>query len=128
MLVTPAHIATWCLAAFAILGVIVRPRGLPEAIWPVLAAVALLLCRLISFPDAGAAVLKGVDVYLFLIGMMILAEVARHESLFDWLAAFAVKCAKGSPARLFILVYIVGTVVTVFLSNDATAVVLTLAV
>ncbi len=29
---------------------------------------------------------KGVDVYFFLIGMMLLAEVARKEGLFDWLA------------------------------------------
>jgi arsenical pump membrane protein len=36
--------------------------------------------------------------------------------------------ARGSPRRLFVLVYAVGTVVTVFMSNDATAVVLTPAV
>ena len=36
--------------------------------------------------------------------------------------------ARGSPQRLFALVYAVGTVVTVLLSNDATAVVLTPAV
>jgi arsenical pump membrane protein len=39
-----------------------------------------------------------------------------------------VEHARGSPHRLFALVYIVGTVVTVLLSNDATAVVLTPAV
>src|SRR6201999_1269465 len=36
--------------------------------------------------------------------------------------------ARGSAMRLFTLVYVVGTLVTVFLSNDATAVVLTPAV
>jgi arsenical pump membrane protein len=39
-----------------------------------------------------------------------------------------VRLARGSPARLFLLVYAIGTVVTVFMSNDATAVVLTPAV
>jgi arsenical pump membrane protein len=48
--------------------------------------------------------------------------------VFDWLASLAVAAAKGSCARLFALVYLVGTAVTVFLSNDATAVVLTPAV
>jgi arsenical pump membrane protein len=128
MLLSSAHIATWSVAALAILGVIVRPWKLPEALWAVVAAVALLIFGLISLPDAGKAVLKGVDVYLFLIGMMLLAELARHEGLFDWLAAFAIKHSKGSPTRLFVLVYLVGTIVTVFLSNDATAVVLTPAV
>jgi arsenical pump membrane protein len=48
--------------------------------------------------------------------------------VFDWLASLAVTAADGSRARLFTLVYVVGTAVTVFLSNDATAVVLTPAV
>ena len=60
--------------------------------------------------------------------MMALAEVARQEGLFDWLATLAVRGAKGSASRLFALVYGVGTIVTIFLSNDATAVVLTPAV
>ena len=60
--------------------------------------------------------------------MMLLAELARQEGLFDWLAAHAARLAGGSAARLFTLVFAVGTVVTVFLSNDATAVVLTPAV
>lgn len=125
---TPAHIATWSIAALAILGVMARPWKLPEALWAVLAAAALLLCGLIPLVDVGKAILKGVDVYLFLIGMMVLAELARHEGLFDWLAAFVIKHSKGSPTKLFVLVYIVGTIVTIFLSNDATAVVLTPAV
>jgi arsenical pump membrane protein len=119
---------TWCIAASGIVGVVVRPWKLPEAFWAVLAALILVTFSLISLPDAGKAVLKGTDVYLFLTGMMLLAELARHEGLFDWLAAFAVRRAKGSPPRLFGLVYVVGTIVTVFLSNDATAVVLTPAV
>ena len=128
MLASAAHVATWCISASAIVGVIVRPWRLPEALWAVLAALALLVFSLISLPDAGKAVLKGTDVYLFLIGMMVLAELARHEGLFDWLAAFAVQRSKGSASRLFGLVYLVGMAVTIFLSNDATAVVLTPAV
>lgn len=66
--------------------------------------------------------------YLFLIGMMVLAELARQQGLFDWLAMVAARHARGSARRLFDLVFLVGILVTVFLSNDATAVVLTPAV
>jgi arsenical pump membrane protein len=128
MLASSAHIATWIIAALGIAGVIIRPWRLPEALWAVAAAVTLSIFGLISWPDAGKAALKGTDVYLFLIGMMLLAELARHQGLFDWLAAFAVKHSNGSSSRLFALVYLVGTIVTIFLSNDATAVVLTPAV
>jgi len=68
------------------------------------------------------------DVYLFLTGMMILAELAREEGVFDWVADVAIHHASNSPGRLFVLIYLVGTLVTAFLSNDATAVVLTPAV
>jgi arsenical pump membrane protein len=64
----------------------------------------------------------------FLTGMMILAELAREEGVFDWVADLAARHARNSPARLFILIYVVGTIVTAILSNDATAVVLTPAV
>ena len=78
--------------------------------------------------DAVHAIREGVDVYLFLAGMMILAELAREEGVFDWVADIAVRHARGSASRLFLWVYLVGTVVTALLSNDATAVVLTPAV
>ena len=86
------------------------------------------LLHLIGPEVAWAGVVKGIDVYLFLTGMMLLSETARQEGLFDWLAALATQRARGSASRLFLLVYAVGAVVTTFLSNDATAVVLTPAV
>ena len=56
---------------------------------------------LLPAADALAGVPKGTDVYLFLIGMMLLAELAREEGLFDWLAAGAARLARGSATRLF---------------------------
>jgi arsenical pump membrane protein len=119
---------TWTISALAAAGVIVRPFNLPEAVWAVAGAVLLVVLGLISTTDALTGVAKGTDVYLFLFGMMLLAEIAREAGLFAWLAAVATSHAKGSARRLFLLIYGVGTVVTIFLSNDATAVVLTPAV
>jgi arsenical pump membrane protein len=122
------HTAIWIIAFLAISGVIIRPFKIPEAIWAVFGALILLVFGLISYSDGLTGITKGTDVYLFLTGMMLLAETAREEKLFDWLAAYATNMAKGSPHRLFLLIYLVGIVVTTFLSNDATAVVLTPAV
>ncbi len=120
--------AIWGIAGLATAGVIVRPWRVPEFVWAVAGAALLVLAGLLSPANALAGVAKGTDVYLFLIGMMVLAELARKEGLFDWLAGHAAARAKGSAKRLFALIYLVGTVVTIFLSNDATAVVLTPAV
>jgi len=126
----PQHESLWAWAIIipATAGVIVRPFRLPEAVWAVMAAVALVMLGLLTPREALNGVAKGLDVYLFLIGMMLTAELSRREGLFDYLAAFAVEHARGSPQRLFLLVYAVGILVTVLLSNDATAIVLTPAV
>src|SRR5206468_4041281 len=121
-------LAVWLIAAGIISGILLRPRQWPEAVWACLGALLLMVLRLVSVPDALRAVAKGTDVYLFLTGMMLLSELARREGVFDWLASLAVRAARASRARLFTLIYLVGIVVTVFLSNDATAVVLTPAV
>jgi arsenical pump membrane protein len=118
----------WGIAAAATAGVIFRPFFWPEFVWAVTGATALVVFGLLPASDALAGVAKGTDVYLFLTGMMLLAELARQEGLFDWLAARAAGHAEGSAPRLFGLIFGVGTIVTIFLSNDATAVVLTPAV
>ena len=118
----------WAICAAATAGVILRPFRLPEAIWAVAGAALLVLIGAMAPGDALAAMAKGGDVYLFLIGMMLLAEAARIEGLFDWVAEQAARHARGSPVRLFTLTFIAGAIVTTFLSNDATAVVMTPAV
>lgn len=88
----------------------------------------LTIFGLIPLRTAASAAAKGTDVYLFLTGMMIISELARHAGVFDWVASHAVRASKGSQSTLFLLIYVVGMLVTTFLSNDATAVVLTPAV
>ena len=121
-------LATCLIAALSTAAVLARPFGLPEAVWAVAGALLLVVLGLLPVHDALSAVAKGGDVYLFLSGMMLLSEIARREGLFDWIAAQAARRANGSAPRLLLLIYGVGTVVTAFLSNDATAVVLTPAV
>jgi arsenical pump membrane protein len=118
----------YVIAAAALLGVVLRPWRSPEVVWAVGGALALVLLGLVPARAAAAAVGQGSDVYLFLVGMMLLSALAEREGLFDYLASVCVARARGSARRLFVLVYAVGTLVTVFMSNDATAVVLTPAV
>ena len=122
------HLLVWVISAASIALMLFRPFGLPEVVWTVAGAALLCILRLVPLRLAGHAVAEGLDVYLFLTGMMLLSELAKVYGVFDWLANIAVKQGKGSAVRLFTLIYAVGIVVTVFMSNDATAVVLTPAV
>jgi arsenical pump membrane protein len=118
----------WIISLSSILCMLLRPRGIREAVWIGTGAVLLIALRLLPGRSALQAIAKGTDVYFFLAGMMLLAELARHEGVFDWIADVAVRHARSSASRLFLLIYITGTVVTALLSNDATAVVLTPAI
>jgi arsenical pump membrane protein len=116
------------IVAGSIALMLTRPRGIPEVWWISGGALLLIVLRLVPLELAGQAIAKGSDVYLFLIGMMLLSELAREQGVFEWVASVAVRGADGSCSRLFLLVYSVGTLVTIFMSNDATAVVLTPAI
>lgn len=123
-----AQVAISAIIAVSILLMLIRPRNIPEAYWISGGMVLLLALRLITPELAAHAAEKALDVCLFLIGMMLLCELAREHAVFDWLSSIAVRKANGSCFRLFALVYAVGTIVTIFMSNDATAVVLTPAI
>ncbi len=71
------NLIAWAVIVLATAGVIVRPFRLPEAVWAVAGAAALVLLGLLPASEALAGMRKGIDVYLFLIGMMLIAELAR---------------------------------------------------
>jgi arsenical pump membrane protein len=123
-----SHVLLFLIVAVSIMLMLIRPRGIPEVYWVGGGAILLIVLRLIPLKLAGKAAAEGADVYLFLVGMMLLSELAREHGVFEWLSSVALRGSHGSSARLFTLVYGVGTLVTVFMSNDATAVVLTPAI
>ena len=76
---SPSSVLVFVIAALVIAGIVVRPRGWPEWTWAVSGAIALVMLGLLPARAALAGVVKGHDVYLFLTGMMLLAEVARRS-------------------------------------------------
>ena len=123
-----AQLPILCIVGVSVLLMLIRPRDIAEVYWISGGVILLLALRLISVRLAWLASGKALDVCFFLIGMMLLCELAREHGVFDWMSAIAVRNARGSCPRLFALIYAVGTLVTVLLSNDATAVVLTPAI
>ncbi len=109
----------------ALLLVLFRPRQLSEAI-PALAGAALfVLVGAVSPRHAGQALLSHWNLFLFFLGLMTIAAVADTAGVFDWLAQKAALLSRGSRRRLLLNVFVLGTVMTAFLSNDATTLILT---
>jgi len=127
-LMTAHDVAAALLALATIALIIVRPWRIQEWIWAVAGAGMAILTGLISVPSALLSIGHGWNVYLFLAGILLFAEVARQHGVFHALAGIALRAARGSQFRLFTLFFAAGVLITAFLSNDTTAVVLTIAI
>lgn len=122
------EVFVWIVCLGTVLAILVRPRRIPEYVWALCGASLLIVFGSVPVNAAASAIGRGFQVYLFLVGLLALAELARLEGVFTWLSGRALWAAGHSKVRLFTLIYGIGVVVTALLSNDATAVVLTPAV
>jgi arsenical pump membrane protein len=97
-----------------------RPFRWNEAMIAIGGAVVLLLLGLISPADAFLTLVRDLNTFLFFLGMMALSALAEAAGLFDWLAVQAARFAGKSAPRLFLNVFLLGSVISMILSNDAT--------
>ena len=95
--------------------------------WLVAAALGILAVaiRLLPLADAVDVTVRVAPVLLFLVAVTVLAELADAAEVFDVAAGKAARLARGRTPRLYLLVLVLGTVTTIVLSLDTTAVLLT---
>jgi arsenical pump membrane protein len=105
--------------------ILTRPRRLPEPTAAVIGAALMLVLGLVSPHDAALAVAGAWNVLLFFLGLMVVAFASERAGVFDAAAYLVARLAGGSGRRLLVWVYLLGVMVTTFLSNDATALLLT---
>jgi arsenical pump membrane protein len=114
-----------CVGVLTLIGIMTRPFRWNEALIAMGGAVVLLVLGLISPVDAFSTLIRDWNMFLFFLGMMGLSALAETAGLFDWLAFQAARLAGKSATRLFLNVFLLGSLITMVLSNDATALILT---
>lgn len=125
-MINAASLFIWIVSAATIAAILLRPGKVAEWIWAVAGAAIVVSAGLLPLHDAGAAAADGIDVYLFLGGMLALSELARVHGVFEWLAALLLKHnARASAGRMLLVMYAAGVVITALLSNDSTILLLT---
>jgi arsenical pump membrane protein len=116
---------TSLIGLLTLIGIMTRPYRWNEATIAMIGAAVLLLLGFISPADACYTLARDWNIFLFFLGMMALSALAEAAGLFDWLAAHAARLAGKSAARLFLNVFLLGSLISAILSNDATALILT---
>src|SRR5207249_911693 len=87
-----------------------------------LGASLVILLKLVDQRDAFASV--DFNVIFLLAGMMIIANIMAKTGIFQWIAVEAVRRAQGRPYRLLVATSVVTAVVSAFLDNVTTVVLL----
>jgi Na+/H+ antiporter NhaD/arsenite permease-like protein len=88
-----------------------------------LGASLVILLKLVDQHEAFASV--DFNVIFLLAGMMIIANVMAKTGIFQWIAVEAVRRAEGQPYRLLLLTSVITAVLSAFLDNVTTVVLLT---
>lgn len=105
--------------------ILTRPRNVSEALAASLGGVCVLALGLVSVSEAFDILRDTSNVLIFLVGMMAVSGVAERAGFFEWAGGLAIRAGRGSVFRLYCAVFVIGTLVTITLSLDATAIVLT---
>ncbi|WP_273841666.1 ArsB/NhaD family transporter [Rubrobacter calidifluminis] len=105
--------------------ILTRPHGIGEVWWAAAGGVAVLVFGLVSLQQLEDILETTQDALIFLIGLMAVSAVAERAGFFEWVATRAAQAGGGSALRLYVFVFMAGTLVTAFLSLDSTAIVLT---
>ncbi len=113
------------IALLTLIGIMTRPFKFNEAMIAMAGAALLLILGLISPWDAFTTLYNDWNTFFFFLGMMSLSALAEAAGLFDWLAAQAARLAGGSTKRLLLNTFLLGSMISMVLSNDATALILT---
>jgi Na+/H+ antiporter NhaD/arsenite permease-like protein len=108
------------LAIFAVCYFFIATERIDKTITALLGAFLMIAFHLISYESALAKV--DLNVIYLLIGMMVIVNILASTGVFEWIAIVVARKANGNGVRLLLLLCIVTAVLSAFLDNVTTVI------
>ena len=110
------------VGVFVVAYVLIATDRIPKVVTALAGAGVLLALGVVTANDVFYSGETGIDwnVIFLLLGMMIIVGVLRQTGVFEFLAIWAAKRAKGQPLRIMIFLVLVTAVASAFLDNVTT--------
>jgi Na+/H+ antiporter NhaD/arsenite permease-like protein len=114
--------AIYATTVFVVAYVLIATERFNQALVALAGATAMFFLPVINSDEVFYSRDTGVnwDVLFLLLGMMIIVSVVRQTGLFEYMAIWSAKRAKGSPLRIMILLILVTALGTAILDNVTT--------
>jgi Na+/H+ antiporter NhaD/arsenite permease-like protein len=109
-------------AIFLISYAVIVTEKVHKTVVALVGASLMLVLKILTQDEAFRSETYGIDynVIFLLIGMMIIINVMKETGIFQWMAIKSAKVAKGEPFRLMIILSVVTAVISAFLDNVTT--------
>lgn len=110
------------VAVFVAAYTLIATEKIPKMVTALAGAAIVLGLGVVSSEDAFYSQDTGVawDVIFLLLGMMIIVGVLRKTGVFEYVAIWSAKRAKGKPLRVMVLLVLITAVASAFLDNVTT--------
>ncbi|HWD06782.1 MAG TPA: ArsB/NhaD family transporter [Amycolatopsis sp.] len=110
------------VTVFVIAYVFIATEKIPKMVTALAGAGVVLAAGVSGSADAFFSEDTGIDwnVIFLLLGMMIIVGILRRTGVFEYVAIWAAKRAKGSPLRIMILLVLITAAASAFLDNVTT--------
>jgi Na+/H+ antiporter NhaD/arsenite permease-like protein len=114
--------AVVAVVTFVIAYVLIATERVPKMVTALAGAGVILAFGVASSEDAFYSHDTGIDwdVIFLLLGMMIIVGILRQTGVFEYIAIWAAKRAKGSPFRVMVLLVLITAVASAMLDNVTT--------
>jgi len=114
--------AVYATTVFVVAYILIATKRFNQTLVALAGATAMFFLPVIDSDEVFYSRDTGVnwDVLFLLLGMMIIVSVVRQTGVFEYIAVWAAKRAKGSPLRLMVLLVLVTALGTAVLDNVTT--------